>query len=185
MNVIDIILGIFLIVGLVGGYRKGLLIEVASLIALIAGIYGAIHFSYIAGDHLKTKLDWSENYINLVAFVATFAMILLAVSFLGKILTKIVDMAALGTLNRIAGAAFGALKIGVILGAVLIFFHKTNNKIGFVSEDRIETSILYKPVKDLGGMVFDYVLDRTEDTDIKIGDFSNKEAAEQTSRNHR
>lgn len=178
MNTIDIILGIFLIIGLVGGYRKGLLIEVASLIALIAGIYGAIHFSYIAGDHLKTKLDWSENYINLVAFVSTFAIIIIAVSLIGKVLTKIVDMAALGLLNRIAGAVFGALKFAVILGAVLIFFAKTNNKIGFVSEENMTSSLLYEPIKGIGELVFDYVLDRSENTDIKLGDYNNQEPKE-------
>jgi len=45
MNVLDIILGALLLFGLVRGFMKGLFVEVASLVALIAGVYGAIHFS--------------------------------------------------------------------------------------------------------------------------------------------
>jgi membrane protein required for colicin V production len=47
MNYIDIIIGIVLIVSAISGFRKGLIVEVASLAALILGIWGAIHFSGI------------------------------------------------------------------------------------------------------------------------------------------
>ena len=45
MNVLDIIILVLLVLGLINGFRKGLFVEVASLVALVAGIYGAIHFS--------------------------------------------------------------------------------------------------------------------------------------------
>ena len=64
MNYLDIIIGILLILGLFKGLKNGLLIEVASLIALILGVYGAIHFSYYAVDFLNEKVSWSEQTIN-------------------------------------------------------------------------------------------------------------------------
>ncbi|MCB0383139.1 MAG: CvpA family protein, partial [Psychroserpens sp.] len=48
MAIIDIILGALLLFGLIRGFLKGLFVEVASLVALIAGVYGAIHFSNFA-----------------------------------------------------------------------------------------------------------------------------------------
>ena len=48
MTILDIVLASLLLFGLIRGLMKGLFVEVASLIALIAGIYGAIHFSVFA-----------------------------------------------------------------------------------------------------------------------------------------
>ncbi len=52
MGILDIVLGALLAYGLYRGVRNGFLVEIASVIALIVGIYGAIHFSYITGDYL-------------------------------------------------------------------------------------------------------------------------------------
>ena len=162
MSFIDIILGGLILYGLVKGLMKGLFVEAASLVALIAGIYGAIHFSYFAGNFLTTKVDWDEKYINLIAFAITFVAIIIGVSLAGKFLTKIADFAALGLLNKIFGAIFGALKFAVILGAILVFFDKTNNTIEFVKKETLENSILYKPVKGVGAFVFKLVLKEKE-----------------------
>ena len=43
MNILDIILGALILFGLIRGLSKGLFVEVASLVALIAGVFGAIH----------------------------------------------------------------------------------------------------------------------------------------------
>ena len=47
---LDVFLGLPLIYGLYKGLKNGLIIELASIVALIAGIYGVMHFSYIASD---------------------------------------------------------------------------------------------------------------------------------------
>lgn len=158
MALLDIILGILLLLGLWKGFNNGLLIEVASIVALIAGIYGAIHFSYIAGDYLTEQMNWEERYINLTAFVITFIVIVIAVHFAGKLLTKVANIALLGLLNKIAGAAFGALKVAVILGAILVFFNRVNSNLKFVSEEAQNESVLFNPIKKIGAVVFDTIL---------------------------
>ncbi|EDP96685.1 CvpA family protein [Kordia algicida OT-1] len=168
MNFIDLILGGMIVAGFVRGLMKGLFVEVASLVALIAGMYGAIHFSYYAGDFLKESFEtWDEKYINLAAFAITFIIILVLITLAGKLLTKIADFAALGILNKLLGGAFGGLKMAVIAGAVLIFFDKTNNTMEFVEKEKIEASVLYEPVKEIGGFVFAFVLEETN-TDIDL-----------------
>ena len=117
MSFLDIVLGILLIWGLYKGLTNGLFVELASLIALIAGIFGAIHFSYIAGDYLSQNMDWNDRYIKITAFLITFIAIVLLVHLAGKLLTKIADFAMLGLLNKIAGGIFGMLKVAIIMGA--------------------------------------------------------------------
>ena len=158
MTILDIILGLLLVFGLWKGLKNGLLIELASIIALIAGIYGAIHFSYIAGDYLTQQMNWEERYINITAFILTFILIVVAVHFAGKLLTKVANIVLLGLLNKIAGGLFGALKVAVILGALLVFFDRANNNLGLVSEEAKNESTLYHPIKEIGALVFDSIL---------------------------
>mgnify|MGYP000985077438 FL=1 len=53
MNIFDIIITALLLFGFVRGFMKGLFVEMASLAALIGGVYGAIHFSYLISDLLQ------------------------------------------------------------------------------------------------------------------------------------
>ncbi|WP_431157268.1 CvpA family protein [Winogradskyella poriferorum] len=154
MSIIDIVLGALLLFGLIRGAMKGLFVEVASLLALVLGVYGAIHFSFFASGFLESKVDWSEKTINIVAFAITFVIIVLAISLAGKALTKLADFAALGLLNKLLGGAFGALKIGLILSILLIVFNKLNKTLPFIEKEDLEESVLYEPVKSLAPMIF-------------------------------
>jgi len=154
MNTFDIIIAALLLFGFIRGLFKGLFVEVASLIALIAGVYGAIHFSYFVGNFLAGRLSWEERYITIISFAITFAIIVLIIGLLGKLLTKIADFASLGLLNKLLGGGFGALKIGIILSILLSVFTKLNNTIPLISEEQKETSILYEPVKNLATTLF-------------------------------
>lgn len=158
MGILDIILGLLLIYGLYKGIRNGLFVELASLIAVIAGLYGSIHFSYIVGEYLSENMEWDERYMNTTAFIITFILIVIVIVMAGKLLTKIADFAMLGLLNKLVGGIFGTLKIAVILGALLVFFDKSNNQIGIVKSESIEESKLYAPVKEIGTFVFSRVI---------------------------
>jgi membrane protein required for colicin V production len=163
MNIFDIVIAALLIFGFVRGVMKGLFVEVASLVALIAGVYGAIHFSYFIGDFLKEYVSWSEEYVSLAAFAGTFIVIIIVIAFLGKILTKLADFASLGVINKILGGVFGALKIGLILSVVFIFFGKINDTIPFMEKKTLEESILYEPVKKVAPTIFPSIMKGEED----------------------
>ncbi|AUC16254.1 colicin V production protein [Tenacibaculum sp. SZ-18] len=169
MNVFDIIIASLLLFGFVRGLMKGLFVEVASLVALVAGVYGAIHFSYFLGDWLENSLDWSEQYVTLVAFAGTFVIIIVVIALLGKILTKIADFASLGILNKILGGVFGALKIGLILSVIFIFFGRMNDTIPFVKKESLNQSILYRPVKKIAPMIFPSII-KGDDNETESSD---------------
>jgi len=167
MSIIDIVLGALLLFGLIRGAIKGLFVEIASLCALVLGVFGAIHFSYFVSDLLESKVDWDEKTMNIIAFATTFVIIVLAISLAGKALTKLADFAALGMLNKLLGSVFGALKIGLILSVLLIVFNKLNKTLPFMEEDQLEESILYKPVKSLAPMIFPTLIKSGEELVIE------------------
>ena len=164
MSVIDIVLAALLLFGIIRGMIKGLFVEVASLVALVAGVYGAIHFSDFAASFLESKVDWSEQTINITAFAITFVIIVLVISLAGKALTKLADFAALGILNKLLGGVFGALKIGLILSVLIIVFDSMNKTIPFLDDEDLEDSVLYEPVKSLAPMLFPSILNKGKDS---------------------
>ncbi|WP_339611839.1 CvpA family protein [uncultured Planktosalinus sp.] len=153
MNSIDIVLGIFLLIGLVQGFRKGFFVQLASLIGLFLGIVGAIYFSHYLATFITTYTNWNEHSINIAAFAITFIGIVFLVSSVAKIITKAANMAALGLLNKLAGCLFGILKMGFIASVILLFINSFENKLSFLDEEKKEASYLYKPVSKLAPMV--------------------------------
>lgn len=170
MNVFDIVILVFLLYGFIKGIMKGLFVEIASLVALIGGIWGAIHFSYFVGDFLEESVTWSEKKISLAAFAITFVIIIVVVGMLGKFLTKLADLAALGLVNKILGGIFGFLKIGLVLSIVFIFFHRLNATISFVDDKTLEESVLYDTVKSIAPAIFPSIINTDGDTDKDVID---------------
>lgn len=174
MEVIDIVIAVILLFGFVKGLMKGLFVEIASLVALIAGIYGAIHFSFYAKDILIKYVEWEPKYISLTAFAITFVIIVVAISLAGKLLTKIASLAALGLINKILGGIFGCLKLALIMSVLLGWFEKINVMIPFIGEKEIESSILYTPTKNLASVIFPILLDKLDDFKEKENDDDKK-----------
>lgn len=154
MNTFDIIITALLLFGFIRGLFKGLFLEIASFIALIAGIYGAMHFSYYVKDLLIPRVTWEEKYSTLVAFVITFIVVVLVITLIGKLFTKIADFASLGILNKLLGGIFGTLKVAFMLSLLFLIFNKLNNKIPFLSAEQQENAVLYEPLKNLAPNIF-------------------------------
>jgi membrane protein required for colicin V production len=85
-------------------------------------------------------------------------------------LTKLADFAALGIINKILGGVFGAIKIGLILSVVFIFFGKMNDTIPFVKKETLDESILYAPVRKIAPTIFPSII-KNED-ELVIPDLS-------------
>lgn len=158
LPLVDIILGILLIIGLIRGLRKGFIVEIASLIALILGIYGAIHFSYYAVDFLNNYFSWEDRYINLAALLLTFVLIVIFISLLAKLFTKLAKLIALNMLNRLLGGIFGVLKVAFILSVLLMFFKNFNQEGKILPASSLEKSILYSPIEKFGAELSPSVL---------------------------
>lgn len=181
MNFLDIGIGILLVVGLVRGIKNGFFIEVASLIALIVGIYGAIHFSYIAGEYLAQYIDWKERTITIVAFVLTLLIIVFLIHLIGRFLTALVDFVLLGFLNKIAGGVFGVVQLAVILGTLLVFFERFVPSLTFINEATKQESFFYEPLQETGNLVFTYIPEVEKDPNKR--EAGTKEEKEETDEN--
>ena len=153
MPVIDIFLAALIVYGIIRGLFRGLFVEVAGLLALVLGVYGATHFSHYASSFLTEQFDWQENTIKISAFVITFIAIVVAISLAGKALTKLASFMFLGILNKILGGLFGGVKIALIISVVLMLISEIHLTKTLISEEDQNKSILYEPVCRLATLI--------------------------------
>ena len=83
-----------------------------------------------------TSINWSDQTNGIVAFAITFLVVVIVIIMIGKILTKIADVAALGMLNKILGGEFRT-KRALILSIIFTFFGRVNNTIPFIKQETL------------------------------------------------
>ena len=157
MNYIDIILVIPVIWFAYHGFKRGFVIEAASLTALILGIYAALYFSGYAEEFLVNNLSMAPKYIPVVSFIITFIVIVFLVYSVGKILEKLIDIVALGFVNKLVGGVFGLLKGAVFLSIILLIINHFN--FDLISSEKKNDSMLYAPIEGIAPLLWDSVKD--------------------------
>ena len=107
MNWIDLVILIILGLALINGFTNGFVKEVASLLALILGIWGAIKFSSFTALKLDEWFDITGQYTGIISFMVTFIIIVIVIHFIGiladKIVTTLPGISEQDTWNGIRG----------------------------------------------------------------------------------
>lgn len=120
MNYIDFIIIILAVLFMISGYRKGIIISLASIAALILGIYAAVYFSNYLDATLMEHMHPSRTWLPIISFAITFLLVVIAILIIAKLAEKVVDVVGMGFLNHLGGAVLGLVK-GVILISILLF----------------------------------------------------------------
>ena len=170
MNILDILIGIPLIYAIYKGFTKGFVHEIATLLALILGVYGAIHFSNFTAEFIQDTFNYESQYMEYISFIVTFIVIVIGINLIGKIVDKLVESAALGSVNRLLGVAFGLLKGILILSIVVHLVNYVNDRFNFISEDKKQDSIMYEPLTDVSSTIFEFLDSDFSSTKKKIED---------------
>jgi len=154
MNWIDFIIVIILGISLIRGFSEGLVKEVASLAALILGIWGAIRFSNFTAGKLYEWFDMTGQYVGIISFIVTFGVIVVLVHFVGIFVDKVVKAVALNFLNRLLGIVFGLFKTALILSIIFVILNAIDARRPFLPKDKIEESMFYNPISDIAPALF-------------------------------
>jgi len=154
MNWLDAIIVVVLILSLVTGFINGLVKEVASLAALILGIWGAIKFSSFTAEKLYDYFDMTGRYVGIIAFLITFGLIVVLIHFIGILADKVVNAASLGFINRILGIVFGLLKSVLIMSVFFVVLNALDVRRSFLPKKTIEESKFYNPISDIAPAIF-------------------------------
>lgn len=154
MNWIDAIIVIILILSMITGFINGFIKEVASLAALILGIWGAIRFSSFTAQKLYDFFDMTGQYVGVISFIITFGIIVVIIHFIGIVADNLIKTVSLGFLNRLLGIGFGLLKSVLIMSVLFVVLNSLNEKRRFLPEETIEESIFYNSIADIAPALF-------------------------------
>ena len=157
MATLDIILLICFIPGIIRGLSKGFLEQALALVGIVLSVWAAFHFSSLVSTWLQPYLSVSETTLNVIAFALILIAISLGVLLVAKLLTKVIELAMLGWLDKTLGLVLALAVNALVIGLFIILFDTLNQKFGFVRPETLDASIVYSTLRDLCYLVFPYL----------------------------
>lgn len=172
MNVFDLIFALLLGWAIFMGVRKGFVLQVTAVLALLLGIYLSFKFSYLMAKWI-TDFGVGAKAVSIVSFSLTFIGVVVAARLLGSILDRVVHITLLGWLNRLLGVVFAAVKMALVTSIILFILNSIDKELQFMPRQQMQKSKFYKPVSNLAPAVltfldFDKVKKAATEVDKKV-----------------
>lgn len=130
------------------GFKNGLINELASILALVLGVWVTIKFS----DFVAVKLG-DIPAVKAVAFILTFLAVLVGVYFAGKLVERIVKLMIPAFLNNVFGLLFGVAKTMVVISVIFYFINIVDFKQIIIKPETKQQSMLYKYTEPVVPMI--------------------------------
>jgi membrane protein required for colicin V production len=117
--VIDIIIILILVVFSISGLKRGLIRQVLDILGIILAFIGAFYLAHYLARYLEESIELRYDMSLVISAVAIFIGILVFFHVLGVLFKKTVEIAHLGSIDKIGGALLGVFK-GVLLVSLLL-----------------------------------------------------------------
>lgn len=157
MNFIDLLILVPLLLAAWKGFKRGFIIEIFIVLALLVGIYCGIHFSDYTSELIKDKLNVSSIYLPLISFALTFIVIAVGIYFTGKMLEKVIKIAQLSLLNKLGGVFFSVVKTLYFMSTLFLLIASVQEKTELIPTATLNESLLYAPVSKLSLATIPYL----------------------------
>ena len=125
MATLDIILLVCLLPGIIRGLSKGFLEQALALVGVVVSVWAAFQFSNPVSALLKPYLSVSETVLSVISFALVLVVVALAAVLLGKLLTKLLELAMLGWLDKTLGLvlALAVNALAIVEGCAAACLH--------------------------------------------------------------
>ena len=110
---LDIFICVIIGFALVRGFLNGFIKEVASAVGFLLGLLVAITCYEQFGEYLKVDGTEVNMFTSIVAFLLLWIIVPIIFGLLATLLTKALDLTALGIANRIGGGLLSIAKFVV------------------------------------------------------------------------
>lgn len=115
MNPFDIILLILLVLGAYEGFKKGFLLGLIGLVGFVVAVILGFYFMDSMTVWLAEHVTQFNIAYPIVAFLIIFGISSLLIQIVGKILKKIMNIILLGSLDSLAGAGLGIVRVSFFI----------------------------------------------------------------------
>lgn len=163
---LDIFIGIILILALVRGLMNGFVKELASTIGFLLGLFVAATCYQTLGEYLTVDGSEVNMFTSIVAFLLLWIIVPIIFGLLATLITKALDLTALGIANRIGGGILSMAKYLVLLSCVLNVMVSLN----ILNNERTEGSVMLEPVQFITKFAMERASDYVPEVIEKAGE---------------
>ena len=161
MNWLDIIILLPMLVGLVMGIKRGLIIELTGLLAIIAGFVCIRIWGAQATGWLMQQVNWSEAICSVLAHALLFLAVSISLHLIARLLTKLFKTICLGWINRLLGGLFGLVKWSLIILLVVFCIDRLDQQFQILKPEIKQQSVIYQHITPLSEKVWEKVKEQT------------------------
>jgi membrane protein required for colicin V production len=119
LSKVDIILAIILLVGTVIGYKRGFLMELFFLVAIVLGVFLGFKLMAWGVEYLSEKFNADKAVLPYISFALIFLLVMVIVTFIGKRIKNSLDKTFLGQMDSAAGALLGLIKYAFCISIII------------------------------------------------------------------
>ncbi|MCH5174879.1 MAG: CvpA family protein [Prevotellaceae bacterium] len=165
----ELIIYIFLLIGVIVGYRQGALKQIANFLGIALGLVIAAVAYHQFGDFLADKTGAAVGIGRILAFVVIVVFVPLILGWVASLLAEILKKLKLNFFNRLIGAAVGFVSYALILSVAFNILDFIASNGGCRPQKLEERPELYYSVKHLTQVAIPDILIVTDKTEEENG----------------
>jgi membrane protein required for colicin V production len=149
MNWLDIIILCLVAAGLIKGLIDGIIRQVVTLAAFVAGIYLCRGVAESLSVFLS-QFDWfPKNYIGFISYFAGFVLIVSVVIFAGKIMHRLISATPLSIFNHLIGGMLGFVLMVFFISLIFNILELLDKNSSLLSQELKVESRFYYMIKNI------------------------------------
>ena len=143
---LDLIFSVVIILAILKGYRKGLIVGLFSLVAIIIGLAAAMKLSTVVAGYIGKAVKLSDTWLPIISFAVVFIIVVLLIRLGANAIERTVEVVMLGWVNKLGGIVLYVVIYTVVFSIVLFYAEQTK----LLQPAIIQKSITYSFVQPLG-----------------------------------
>lgn len=136
---------LILVGGMIRGYMVGAVRQVGSVLGIVAALLFSVEFMNSVGALIVSSLGLSDALAPLSGFTVLFLGVYLLFIALSRLVEQVFNTLSLSVVNRILGAAVGAVKAALLLSLLFLVL----GGMELPSQETRNNSVFYQPIAEL------------------------------------
>lgn len=170
MTIIDIIILVFIVLGMVPGFMKGAIRQMAGLLGLVLGLVAARTLYTSVAEEVFSHVTDNMTLAQVLSFVAIWMAVPLLFLLVASVLTRTLEAISLGCVNRLLGAVLGGLIHALVVSLTVGVLEHLDTNNSLIGKAAKQQSVLYYRIKPLAGMFLPTTRQLTEQLYNEIND---------------
>lgn len=142
MNIFDLIVYVALAWAIFNGWRRGLLLQIFSLVGIVAALYLGVLY----GAEVGAMLGMEGTTAQIGGFIAIFVASLIVIAIVARLLRGVFKLAGLGIADTLLGIALSVLKVGLVVSVLFSGFAALNKDYKLASKEKVAASRWFESV---------------------------------------